>query len=413
VNIIKDVKLGRLPQDSITMRKDSVLDDGFLNAKFNSVVNGYSIDSVIRTLEPKHRGYHDLKAGIRQFLETTDFRPVSAIVFPTKKMSELKASVIKRLFESGYLDSAFLQTDSLKLASVLKKYQTDKKLTVDGKIGSQTVRDLNLSGIEKFCRIAITLDRYKMLPERMPEKYIWVNIPSFNLRLISNDSVIISSRVVVGKQKTRTPVLTSAVSELITYPQWNIPQSIIVKEILPALKKDPGYLSRKGYGLFDSQGEEIDPFSVDWSKFSKGIPYRVIQGSGDDNALGNLKFNFNNKYAVYLHDTNQRYYFSLDSRALSHGCVRVQDWEKLAFYIVNKENELARSQNKNFISVDSVRYWLVNKEKHFIPIRYRLPIFIRYFTCEGKDGKIIFFEDIYDEDLYLETNFFKNKKNNL
>jgi murein L,D-transpeptidase YcbB/YkuD len=308
------------------------------------------------------------------------------------------------------LDSNFLQSDSLKLAAALKKYQTDKRLTVDGKIGSQTIRDLNLSDEEKFKRIAITLDRYKMLDEKMPDKYIWVNLPSFNLKFISNDSIIISSRIVVGKQKTRTPVLTSFVSEIITYPQWNIPQSIIVKEILPALKKDPGYLARKGYGLFDSKGEEVDPYSVDWSKYSKGIPYRVIQGSGDDNALGNLKFNFSNKYAVYLHDTNQRYYFGLDSRALSHGCVRVQEWEKLAFYILDQENQYARAKNKELISLDSVRHWLSKKEKHTILLKNKFPIFIRYFTCEGKDGKINFYEDIYDEDKNIGSNLFLNKK---
>jgi len=410
VNIIKDIKLGRLPQDSITLRKDSVLSEEFITTKFNSIAAGLPIDSVMSTLEPQIKGYKELKAGIKKFLENADFLPVSQIVFPNKNQAELKSAVVQRLLQIGYLDSTFIQSDSLKLAASLKKYQTDKRLTVDGKIGSQTIRDLNLSDEEKFKRIAITLDRYKMLDEKMPGKYIWVNLPSFNLKFISNDSVIISSRVVVGKQKTRTPVLTSSVSEIITYPQWNIPQSIIVKEILPALKKDPGYLARKGYGLFDSKGEEVDPYSVDWSKYSKGIPYRVIQGSGDDNALGNLKFNFSNKYAVYLHDTNQRYYFGLDSRALSHGCVRVQEWEKLAFYILNQENEFAKAKNKELISLDSVKHWLAKKEKHTILLKNKFPIFIRYFTCEGKDDKINFYEDIYDEDRNIGNNLFTNKK---
>jgi murein L,D-transpeptidase YcbB/YkuD len=410
ISVIKDIKLGRLPADSITLRKDSVLKDGFVKEKFKSIVKGNSLHAVIASLEPGHAGYHQLKAGIKDFLRAADFKNISIIDYPAKNSTELMAAIIKRLFESGYIDSATAKPGSVQLATVLKKYQTDNKLTADGKIGAQTIRQLNLSDREKFYRIAITLDRYKMLPEQMPEIFIWINIPSFTLKLISNDAVIVSSRIVVGKQKTRTPVLNSAISEMITYPQWNIPQSIIVKEILPALKKNPGYLARKGYGLFDQMGEEIDPFSVDWSKYKKGIPYRIIQGSGDDNALGILKFNFVNKYAVYLHDTNQRYYFGLDSRALSHGCIRVQEWEKIAYFILNLENEFAKVQNRNFVPADSLRHWLASKEKHTIPISIKVPVYIRYFTCENINGKVVFFEDIYDEDRDLADKIFSGKK---
>lgn len=412
ISIFQDIKLGRLPQDSITLRKDSVLSEKFIAEKFNAIASGLSLDSVIATIEPKHRGYQELKAAVKNFLNSASFNTITTIVYPNNNRSGLKSAIIKRLFETGYLDSLTAQPDSSQLAAVLKKYQKDKNITVDGKIGVQTIRELNLSDREKFNRIAITLDRYKMLPEQMPEKFIWVNIPSFMLKLVSNDSVIISSRIVVGKQKTRTPVLNSAISEMITYPRWNIPQSIIVKEILPALKKDPGYLARKGYGLFDKKGEEVDPFSIDWNKYRKGIPYSIIQGSGDDNALGILKFNFNNKYAVYLHDTNQRYYFGLNSRALSHGCIRVQEWERMAYYILNLENEFARPKSKNSVPADSLRHWLASKEKHIIPVRIKLPVFIRYFTCEGTNGKIIFFEDIYDEDQELANKIFSDKKLN-
>ncbi len=407
VRIIKDIRLGRLPNDSITLRKDSVLSDEFIQSKFNEIVSGGSLISAIASLEPKHKGYHELKAGIKNFLENADFSEITSINYPDKNYDNLKTAVIKRLFESGYLDSASMILDSLELSKILVKYQKDRRLTADGKIGPQTVRELNSSGKEKFIRIAITLDRYKMLPEEMPGKYIWVNIPSYTLDLIDQDKKILTSRVVVGKLKTRTPVLTSSIYEMITYPQWTIPQSIIVKEILPSLKKDPGYLARKGYGLFDSKGEEIDPFSVDWSKYNKGVPYKIIQGSGDANALGNLKFNFSNKYAVYLHDTNQRFYFGLDSRALSHGCVRVQEWQKVAYYILENDIEFSKKNNKRYTPIDSMQHWLSVKEKHVVSVNNRIPVFIRYFTCEGQQGRIIFFEDIYNEDQELAEKLFK------
>jgi len=414
VSIFHDVKLGRLPNDSITLRKDSVLTEEFISSKFNAAASGLSLNVIIPTLEPKHKGYKLLKEAIGNFLDSADFNPITPIVFPNKNRDELKAAVAKRLFETGYIDSLNAQPDSLQMAGILKKYQKNNRLTVDGKIGGQTIRMLNLSDLEKFNRIAISLDRYKMLPDSLPEKYIWVNIPSYSLRLMSKDTLVMGSKVVVGKPITRTPVLTSAVSEMITYPQWTIPESIIEKEILPGMKKDTGYLRKKGYMLLNSKNEEVSPDSVNWAKYEKKIPYKVIQGSGDDNALGVLKFNFPNKYSVYLHDNNQRSFFGQDTRALSHGCVRVQEWEKMAYYIMNNQFDSSVKKKKpkpNEITLDSMTYWLTIKEKHSIPLRKRIPVYIRYFTCEANDGRISFFEDIYEEDKKMIELLFANKKN--
>src|SRR5687767_1478410 len=408
--LIKDIRLGRISRDSVTLRKDSIITNEFYAEKFRAVLSGNPLRIVMNALEPQHKGYHELKAGLMYFLDSADFTAYTNINYPTKDSLNLRTAVVKRLFESAYLDSSMLYPDSIQLARALKKYQNEKGLTVDGKLGAQTIRELNNTDREKFIRIAITLDRFKLLPEKMPEKYIWVNIPAYNLVLVNADSVKIASRVVVGKPKTRTPVLNSAVSEMITYPQWTIPTSIIVKEILPGLKADPGYLAKKGYGLFNNEGEEIDPYTVDWSKYKKGIPYRIVQGSGDENALGIMKFNFSNKYSVYLHDTNQRYYFSRAARALSHGCVRVQEWEKMTFYLLRNDSINAKmKKTNNYTPSDSVMKWLAIKEKHSIPVRNRVPLFIRYFTCEGKNGKIIFYEDIYDEDKKLKEQYFHGK----
>ena len=411
ISFFHDIKLGRLPNDSITLRKDSVLSQEFISSKFNAAASGLSLDVIISTLEPKHQGYRDLKNAVRDFLDQADFNPITQVNFPNNNQQELRAAVAKRLFETGYIDSTFTEIDSLRLASVLKKFQKDQKLVIDGKIGAQTIRMLNLSDQEKFNHIAITIDRYKMLPDSLPEKYIWVNIPSYSLKLVSHDTLVVSSKVVVGKPITRTPVLTSAVSEMITYPQWTIPASIIEKEILPGLKKDTGYLRKKGYMLLNGKNEEVVPDSIDWHKYKKTIPFKVIQGSGDDNALGILKFNFYNKYSVYLHDTNQRSFFAFDSRALSHGCVRVQEWQKMAYYIMNNENSLSINSKVKPIPVDSLTHWLEIKEKHSIPIRSKVPVFIRYFTCEVNDGQISFFEDIYGEDKKMIELLFANKKN--
>ncbi len=404
IHIIHDVKLGRLPQDSISQRKDSVLADSFYLVKLNDVMQRATITPTLSSLEPAHEGYYLLKAGIPRFLDSIDHRVYSKV--PSSKDSTFRVALQKRLYEGGFISFDSLRADSAQLASAVKKFQRQKGITVDGVAGEGTVRLLNMTDEDRFVRIAITLDRYKMLPPQMPERYIWVNLPSFYLRLQDHDSVKLVSKIICGKTITRTPVLTSAISEIITYPQWTVPNSIILKEILPSVKRDPGYLARKGFSLIDAKGDEVDPYTVNWSKYSKGIPYKVVQGSGDANALGVLKFNFPNKYAVYLHDTNQRYLFGAPVRTLSHGCVRVQDWEKLAAYIITNDN---KGMEDNIPVLDSMNTWLERKEKHNLPIRNRLPVYIRYFTCEGKASGIVFYDDIYGEDKFLRARYFAGK----
>jgi murein L,D-transpeptidase YcbB/YkuD len=409
MQMVRDIKMGRLPKDSITLRKDSVLADDFYMKQWDVLNASGSLTQIMEDLEPKHKGYQLLKAGIQKFLDSADDRPFTIVPSPGKdsvSRAIYRKSLQTRLYEGGFIAFDSIAADSAELTAAIKRFQKKKGMTIDGKAGSGTLRELNLSDKERFIRIAITLDRYKMLPEKMPDRYVWVNLPSYYMQLFDNDTVKILSKVICGKPLTRTPVLTSAISEMITYPQWTIPTSIILKEVLPAAKKDPGYFARKGFSLIDSKGDEVDPFSVDWSKYNKGIPYKVVQGSGDDNALGILKFNFNNKYAVYLHDTNQRYLFGQAVRSLSHGCVRVQEWQKLAYSLLQYDNA---DEKKLLVKEDSLNSWLSKKEKHSIPIRNRLPVYLRYFTCEGSENGIVFYDDVYGEDKLLRERYFAGK----
>lgn len=406
IQIIKDVKLGRLPQDSITLRKDSVLSDEFYQQKFD-VIQQSGLATMIQSLEPLHWGYQLLKAGIKKFLDSADYKQFTIVPYPEKNMVKFNTALQKRLFEGGFIASDSARADSAQLANAIKKFQKKKGIVVDGRAGEGTVRMLNINDREKFIRVAISMDKYKMLPETMPSKYIWVNTSANFLEVVDNNKVRLQSRVICGKFKTRTPVLTSNITELITYPQWVPPPSIVAKEILPAVKIDPGYLARKGFSLVDSKDNEVDPFSVDWSKYTKSIPYRVVQGSGDANALGIMKFVFSNKYSVYLHDTNQRYLFANTMRSLSHGCVRVQEWEKLTWYILR--NDSLNAANGGYTKIDSLKSWLQKKQKKSIPLRNKIPVYIRYITCEGVNGTIVFYDDVYAEDKFLREKYFAAK----
>jgi len=406
IQLLSDVKLGRLPQDSITLRKDSVLVDSFYWSQFRQLRQGKTVSELLHALEPTHKGYWALKEAIPSFLDSANYKEFTKVPLPGKDSIGFRQALQKRLYEEGFISNDTVMADSASLAQAVKKFQQKKNITVDGRAGEGTIRILNDNDRDRFIRIAISMDRYKMLPESMPKRFIWVNLPSYYMQVVDGDSVKINSKIICGKPKTRTPLLTSNVNELITYPQWVPPPSIILKEILPAVKKNPGYLAKKGFSLLDSKGEEVDPFTVDWSKYSKGIPYKVVQGSGDANALGIMKFVFPNKYSVYLHDTNQRYLFSSTTRSMSHGCVRVQEWEKLTYYLLKLDSI---STGPSYSKADSVKTWLLNKQKRSVALKNKMPVFIRYITCEGKNGHVVFYDDIYGEDKRLKEKYFASK----
>ena len=373
IQLVKDLKVGRLLPDSVLLKDTSFRPDYFFKEK--ELFTAQAVQQFTATLEPANTDYHELKAALPQFLRKADMRNFTII--KTKDSLLLKKLVYKRISEEDSIRLTVVRNpDSATIATAIKKYQRYKKLKEDGKISSSLISKLNATDKEKFFRIAITMDKYKMLP-KLPEEYIWVNLPSYFLEVRKGDSVSLVSKIICGKTITKTPQLTSAISDMITYPQWTIPESIIKKEILPGLKRNAAYTQKRGYSIVDAKGNEISPSEVNWAKYKNSIPYKVVQGSGDANALGVMKFNFANPYAVYLHDTNQRYLFDKSSRALSHGCVRVHKWRELAYYISRRDST---ADSSKYTPIDSLNSWLDKKMKKVIRVRQRLPLFIRYFS---------------------------------
>lgn len=415
MHIISDIKQGRLQSDSFSWKHDTTKYARFFSENLNSLIKGKRLSEIITSLQPVHQGYVLLKKGIKNFLKNMDTSSYTYISYPydtnnaedsLRFFKQLKT----RLVEEGILKSTKDNAiDSLALSKAISIYQKKKNLIADGKLSSMLIRSFNLTDQLRFQRIAITLDRYKLLPEKMPPQYIWVNLPAFNLVVWANDTIAFSSKIICGKPFTPTPVLTSDVSDMIIYPTWTVPFSIVRKEMLPGLKRNAHYLNRKGLKLYKNNGTLVNPDSVDWTKYAKGIPFKIQQSSGDGNALGVIKFNFENEYAVYLHDTNQRYLFNNKFRALSHGCVRVEKWKELAYFISKNDSiHISPGQVPSY-NVDSINHWISMKSRHKITVKNRLPVFIRYFSCEGENDGIKFHEDIYDEDKKMSALYFTSK----
>jgi L,D-transpeptidase YcbB len=402
VSFARHLRSGRIPRDSIALNTDSVLTQGFYDDLFTKLTEGEQPRTLLEGLEPVHEGYHALKALLPGFLDSLDRTRYTYVEFPWTDSLVFLKQLQSRLFESSYITFNTRPADSVELSNAVTKLQVNRGLKIDGKAGQQVVASLNNTGLEKLRRIAINLDRYKQLPDSMPKAYIWVNLPAFKMQVVDSGMVVLESKVIIGQPRTRTPVLNSQVSNFITFPQWTVPYSIIFKEMLPKIQKDVKYLAKENLMVVDRNDSVIDPATIDWSKLNKKyFPYLLRQRQGDDNSLGVMKFNFRNKYDVYLHDTNARSLFSRPNRALSHGCVRVQQWDSLSRYLIAKDT--------TNIPIDSVNVWLARQEKHTVPLKQKVPVYLRYFTCEAaEEGFIRFYDDIYGDDNVLRMRHFAN-----
>lgn len=412
VGVAHDLKWGRLDRDSAHRIDDTTALRLLYKPLMQRWISGDTLSKLFDSIQPQSPPYRELRRALKPFVQQMDRKTYTAITFPFTKGDESDSlrfirTLTNRLRELNLItatDSA--SADSLTLASAITRYQKKTGLVQDGKAGKSVVRMLNLSDRMKLKLAFVSLDKYKLLPDLMPQPHIWVNLPAFRLEVWDHDTLRLSSRIVCGKPVTPTPELTSAIYEMITYPTWTVPESIIRKEMLPGLKKNPNYLAKKGLTLLDREGNPVDPSTVNWTKYSKGIPYRIRQGSGDDNALGVLKFNFLNKHDVYLHDTNQRSLFGRSMRALSHGCVRVQQWDSLARLIARHDSTRRIPGSTLDYTVDSVRHWIAEKKRKRIAVKNTMPLFIRYLTCEGDQGILVVHEDIYGTDAALVERHF-------
>ncbi len=401
-SIVKDVRQGRIPYDTVTARSDTLVPDALYKGLLMRFLKDPAMDSVLASIEPGHKGYQALKHGLKQFLDTASLYKTTYIRYPFKDSLAFLKQMQRRLFELDYSELPGPDVDTLALKNAIIAYQKNHNFKVTGKISEALVHSLNISDLERFKIIAITMDKYKQLPDTLPGAYVWVNIPAYKLEVIEADSVVLESKVIVGAEKTRTPEIVSAVSNFITYPQWTVPYSIVFKEMLPQIQKDVNYLNKQNLMVVDREDNVIDPWTINWASLSKKkFPYVIRQRQGDDNSLGVMKFNFKNKHSVYLHDTNARWMFQKTNRSLSHGCVRVEKWKDLAKFLVRKDTI--------HHTMDSVNSWIGRKEKKLVNGFERVPIYIRYFSCEAKDGRIRFYDDIYGEDRLLRERYFRNK----
>lgn len=308
----------------------------------------------------------------------------------TLKTTKSNTPLLTKLFLLGIIDS--LKISNLQLS---QKMANAKKLFNNPTSNEQFINQLNVSIPYRLNELKQCLNYIKWISFLNKSSLLGVvNIPGNNMFVYRNDSIIFNTNVIVGKPSTPTPTLSSFIHEIIIYPYWNVPHKIATKELLPAIKRNIGYLDRNNLQVINQNGVMVDPYKLNWKRLSKNrFPYLLRQSTGCDNALGVIKFNFNNPFSVYLHDTPNKDAFELNSRFLSHGCVRVQNPTDFATLLLNKEKQVLDSLTEKCI---------LNPVPYKISVEQPMGIIIMYNTAWfNNHGKIRFFRDRYNKNSFI------------
>jgi murein L,D-transpeptidase YcbB/YkuD len=342
---------------------------------------------------------------------------------------DLMPDSLVRLSGNRYSKEAF---------KAVQVFQDRSGLVPDGVVGGDTWKLLYAGAKYKYRQIAVNMERlrWSVLPDTAP--YVRVNIPEFRAWLYYGDSVG-SMKVCDGKPRPadyeaklahyaktgkfldkpldpQTPMIESAITTIVLNPTWSVPANIVSREMLTSIRKDPGYLPRHGYRVY-SGTTELNPYRINWYKVQPGkIPYRIVQDPGDDNSLGLIKFLFPNKYSVYMHDTPQKSKFKQNNRAVSHGCVRLEDPMRFAAFLLQFQKKPAYDDLRiwmGYAPLDSLRrvQWdstsnkahYRKKETYNIYLQKRVPVFMVYQTAKvDASGNFQTCFDIYglDEKLW-------------
>ena len=366
------------------------------------------LEELVDILQPHHPGYLRLKSALLKYINIRNSGGWHKIPGSSKMRrgdtGKRIAALQSRLIISGDLTeskSSKLEYFDETLKEAVKKFQARNGLKSDGVVGSNTLAALNISVEDRIEQIKLNMERWRWLPRDLGERYILVNTANFELNVIENGQTLESSRVIVGKKKRPTPVLSQKITYLELNPYWNIPFKIALKDILPHIKKDPNYLAEKNIRIFENwtdDAKEISPESIDWDNITKkNLVYKFRQDPVNSNALGRIKFIFPNKYSIYLHDTPAHELFSKTKRTFSSGCIRVEKPLELADYLLKSNSKW--NPDKLAAAVNS-------KETKEIFLSHPINIHILYWTTwVDKKGVVNFRDDIYGRDRQLYIAF--------
>jgi murein L,D-transpeptidase YcbB/YkuD len=336
---------------------------------------------------PKLPAYTEMKAELAK-LRASKTSPIYEKIAVGKSVkagnSDPRIPLVRdRMLALGFLNSkeaavepALSNQLDADLSSALKKFQNSVKLRQTGMLDMATVKTLNHETSQKDVqRLVYNMERLRWLPKSLGKRFVFVNQPAFEVRVMDQGKEVWRSNVIVGKPMSQTAAFDDELETVVFNPSWGVPQSIIVNEYLGKLRRDPSYLDRLGFKVTDPGGRP---------------PFGVQQPPGKGNALGELKFLFPNKHDIYMHDTPTKNLFAETTRAFSHGCIRVQNPREFATVLLGWDRARVDQETDSHVSQS-------------VALPQKIPVHITYFTAwPDSSGKMNYFNDIYGRDEAME-----------
>jgi murein L,D-transpeptidase YcbB/YkuD len=390
----------------------------------NEVLKSISISSQpaadLRTFHPDHPQFEALRQKLIKLRSETINSSKTNVKIPKGPILKLGVEheqvvlLRKRLNMPSTIENGGSSNDMMFDAAMLaavKQFQAAHGVPDDGMVGPGTRRLLNEENQESAFRarvrlIILNMERWRWLPRNLGSFYVMVNVPNFQLQVIGDGKPVFTAPVIVGAPRTQTPILSNEIQEIVFNPYWNVPNSIKIDELLPYMRGGTDSFGRRRWNTLvlrrnnlrvSIEGREVDPTRLDWDRIDiRNL--NIYQPPGPDNVLGNLKLVFPNKHDVYMHDTPLKFLFARPARAESHGCVRVQNTDRLALVLLKRDQGWTNAEVSSAISK--------GYDQH-VELKQKIPVHITYFTLRvNGDGSISRFDDLYGHDARMAAVLF-------
>ncbi|OOG77404.1 hypothetical protein B0E43_04680 [Algoriphagus sp. A40] len=404
-NLAHDLEKGKVDPTQLDSSWKFEEKDGSTDyaAMLKEIAAGASVEKTFENLYPNSDLYAQGKKAIKELYEiqardtlTWDFEPVEGAINVGENhpaIAALRRRLIFWEFLSPYETEDPTLFDSTMFAG-LKDYQKSNGMNPDGVIGSLVAEALNKSPENLLEIAAVNMERLRWLPGiDWDQEMVVVNIANYQLDYMQKSDTAFTGKVIVGKEYSESPTFTAPMSYIVFSPYWNIPPSITNEEIIPSVKKNKRYLTEKNMEVVSTSGEPINASEVDWNSGAEGeFPYRVRQKPGGDNSLGLVKFMFPNDYNIYIHDTPARNLFEKEVRAMSHGCIRIQNPDQFAKILLDDPSW----------TDEKIQEAMHQDEEEVVKLGREIPVVILYMTFwADRDGKANFRSDVYERDAAL------------
>jgi len=401
ITLGRDVSVGRTTPAGVDRPRRSRRHAPDLAATLAKALEG-NLGRWLDEIKPAHPEYAALQKALTDLRGVRDRGGWPAVPARNLKPGASNAAVValrQRLTATGELPDARRRGSTppsrydAQVEAAVRAFQEHHGLDATGVVNAATAEAMNVTVDDRLAQIAVNLERWRSMPDDLGDRHFIVNIPSFHVVAREGGTPVFDSRVVVGKPGNETPVFSSEMTTVVFSPYWNIPDTIAAGETAPAVARDAGYLARNNIEILrirTSGAERVDPSSVNWNdpEAVKELAFR--QRPGADNALGHVKFVFPNPYNVYLHDTPADRLFERRGRAFSHGCVRVEQPEALASYVLRGDPTWDEPR-----IVEAMHSGV----ERAVKLRAPIPVHIVYFTAwVDAAGGIQFRPDIYNYD---------------